>query len=93
MKNASSFLQMFSVSGVGGGAGASLDFHLDTHDIVSKTDYGKHEEAREASQKSGFSSYKDSSDNYHYYQNGSSFASNNDHSESACPNDNTPDKA
>ena len=32
---------MFSVSGVGGGRGVSLHFHLDTHDIVSKTDYGE----------------------------------------------------
>ena len=68
------FLQMFSVSGVGG----SLDFHLDTHDIMSKTDYGKQTEAQEESKhnssKSSISTDRDGTQ--HIYSDGCELASN-----------------
>ena len=84
MIRSKSFLQMFSCNAVGGG---SLDFHLDTHSIIDKTDYGKSLEAQRESEKGSISSYKDSEDNYHYYQGGCYMAHNG-----YCPNDCTPDK-
>lgn len=87
MIRSKSFLQMFSCNAVGGG---SLDFHLDTHSIVDKTDYGKQQEAQRESEKGSISSYKDSEDNYHFYRGGNSISYSID---SSGPNDCTPDKA
>ena len=75
MRKMNGFMQMFSVSGVGGG---SLDFHVDTHHMMSKTDYGKQTEAREESKhnssKSSISTDKDGTQ--HIYSGGSELASN-----------------
>lgn len=82
MTKTNSFLQMHSVSGVGGG---SLDFHVDTHDMMSKTDYGKQTEAREESKhnssKSSISTDRDG--RTHIYSGGSELASNDSSSSSS----------
>ena len=67
------FLQMFTVGGVGGG---SLDFHLDTHNLMSKTDYGKQEEAKQESKDSGRAVSTDRDGHTHIYHGGCELASN-----------------
>lgn len=79
MTKSNGFLQMFTVSGVGGGgAGAHLDFHLDTHQVVKDTDYGKQSEAKEESKHndSGRSVSTDRDGHTHYYDHGNELASN-----------------
>ena len=74
------FLQMFSIPpvGGGGGTGAHLDFHLDTHNLIKETDYGKQSEAREESKHndSKSSSSTDKDGHVHYYDHGRDLASN-----------------
>ena len=71
------FLQMFSIPPVsGGGVSAHLDFHLDTHGLVSKTDYGKQEEARNESIHHGSAIHTDQNGYQHVYQGGCELASN-----------------
>ena len=70
------FLQMFSIPPVGG-VGGHLDFHLDTHNLMSKTDYGKQQEAQEESKRHGGPAvYIDQKCDIHIYDNGSEMASN-----------------
>lgn len=71
------FLQMFSIPPVsGGGVSAHLDFHLDTHGLVSKTDYGKQEEARQESAHKGSAVSTDKDGHMHIYEGGNELASN-----------------
>lgn len=67
------FMQMFSVNSVGGG---SLDFHLDTHNIIHQTDYGKQQEAKDHSRHGGRSVSTDSKGQIHIFENGHEIASN-----------------
>lgn len=69
------FLQMFSIPPTGG-TGAHLDFHLDTHSLMSKTDYGKQEEARQESVHKGSAVSTDRSGHTHIYERGCELASN-----------------
>ena len=68
MTIAKGFLQMYSISGVGGG---SLDFHLDTHSLMRDTDYGRQEEARNDSRDGSSQASRDNDGSIHVYQNGS----------------------
>jgi hypothetical protein len=71
------FVQMFTVGGVGGsGAGAHLDFHLDTHQLVKETDYGKQEAAKQESKDSGRAISTDKNGHTHIYEGGNELASN-----------------
>ena len=79
------FLQMFSIPPVGGGAGAHLDFHLDTHHLVKETDYGKQQGAKQESKDTGRSSISTDRDGRtHIYDGGRELASS---SSSAAPMD------
>ena len=61
--------------------GASLDFHLDTHYLMSQTDYGKKEEARqESADKESKVIYTDKDHHMHIYDNGVELSSNSRHS-------------
>lgn len=79
MTIAKGFLQMHSVSGVGGG---SLDFHLDTHSLIRETDYGKQEEAREESKHNERAISTDKSGHVHVFDHGRELACNDYHSSS-----------
>jgi hypothetical protein len=78
------FLQMFSIPPVSSGAAAPhLDFHLDTHNLIKETDYGKQSEAREESKHNDTksSSSTDRDGHVHYYDHGRDLASNDDRSD------------
>jgi hypothetical protein len=80
MTKGKGFLQMHSVSGVGGGFSHNLDYELNTHNLIKETDYGKQEEAKEESKHSGQAISTDKSGHVHIFDHGRELACNDNYS-------------